>query len=343
MKGLIISLTPFFGGGENYVVKLIKLLNDNFEFEVVCACKTLYVKLEDLRLTKNYFINESKSLNRLIESIKLVKTLKADNHYDFVILNGQLETHLVFCFIQDNIKIFSIRHSLLPTTSFLKRIIYYIEILFCTKVITVSGASKSYFPKILRNKVSVIYNWHNDIIVEEKTINNKKKIISISRIVKDKNVETLLEACKNIQNIEVIIIGDGDDLVYLRKKYSESKYIFTGYLDSSQIEEHLKKADIFVSCSSFETFGLSVLEAFFYNVATILSDIPAHREISNNGKCSLLYPLKDTSKLKECIELLVENEDKRLDLISRAKIERKKFLPKNIKSKYLSLLNLRND
>ena len=60
-----------------------------------------------------------------------------------------------------------------------------------------------------------------------------------------------------------------------------------------ELEKFYKKANLFVSLSEHEGFGLTLLEAMKFGCPVVCSDIPVFREIYNNS----MY-LRKTKKYK---------------------------------------------
>lgn len=149
-------------------------------------------------------------------------------------------------------------------------------------IITVSKAVKN---SILRefvlneNKIEVVYNGVDykrfNAVNELTNKNDKLKIMYIGRLVKIKGVDILIksfcEVNKYINNIELIIIGDGiekNNLEKIARESSNENIIFTGAI--SCVEDYLKSCNIFVYPSICEeAFGISIIEAMNYGIPCI--------------------------------------------------------------------------
>lgn len=94
-------------------------------------------------------------------------------------------------------------------------------------------------------------------------------ILFVGRLASEKNVEFLIENQRDIikkyKNIKLLIIGDGPDsdkYKAMATKYSlDNNIIFTGKVPWDDVPNYYQLADIFVTASTTETQGLTVIEA----------------------------------------------------------------------------------
>ncbi|HKT21432.1 MAG TPA: glycosyltransferase family 4 protein, partial [Nitrososphaerales archaeon] len=71
-----------------------------------------------------------------------------------------------------------------------------------------------------------------------------------------------------------------------------------GDVPAPQVEEWYRIAEIFVTTSHSEGFNLTLLQGMAAGCACIASDIPAHRELLEDGKEGLLFDSPESMKLK---------------------------------------------
>jgi glycosyltransferase involved in cell wall biosynthesis len=115
----------------------------------------------------------------------------------------------------------------------------------------------------------------------------------------NKNLKPFLEALayvkKQQQDVYGILCGEGPqrpDLELLTRELGlEENVRFTGHLPSSAVWSLIKSADVFVSLSAFEGRPNTVMEAMACHCPVILSDIPAHREITDDTCAMIVDPL----------------------------------------------------
>ncbi len=102
-------------------------------------------------------------------------------------------------------------------------------------------------------------------------------VIFAGRLIKEKNVDILLEAIGRIKNtipdIKCLIIGDGpekDRLVRLVTGLKiQANVKFSGFLEYNEVISYIKSSRVFVLPSSREGFGIVVIEAFACGVPVV--------------------------------------------------------------------------
>jgi len=141
----------------------------------------------------------------------------------------------------------------------------------------------------IEREIKVIPNF---IHCQEKFISrkkNKQKIIThISNFRPVKRVLDVIDIFYRLQSqidSNLIMIGDGPDLLsaqnLVREKNLKDKVIFMG--KSNQIEDVLKKSDLFLLPSESESFGLVALEAMSFGVPIIATNSGGIIDLVQNG------------------------------------------------------------
>jgi glycosyltransferase involved in cell wall biosynthesis len=173
------------------------------------------------------------------------------------------------------------------------------------KIIVVSDYDKQI---ALKNNVSnsrTIERVYNgvDVGTYEKDFSEAKEIVDIVMVARfddQKDHETLILACNDVENIKVHLLGDGPKFEKTVRLVSDlkidDKFIFYGY--SNSVEEVLKKADIFVLISNWEGFPISTLEALKYSLPVIVSDVGGAGEAIIEGETGYSVKRKDVADLK---------------------------------------------
>lgn len=345
MKIMIISLTPFFGGGESFVLNLIRVIkNSKCRLEIFCRNEKLYQGLSN---SKNIIVNRLKAPTNLMALVEMITILNNNkSKSNIIVLNGQLESFLSLPARMMGYKPIIVRHSLLSMTSNTKKLLFYFSCLFAKKIVCVSNTSKNEFPDFFLKKTELIYNWldksalsdtlnqHNN--QSEFFTNNNLSIYYIGRVSKGKNVEQLILACNGLDNIDLNIVGDGDELDNLKNKYTNGVK-FHGFISQENLYKHYELANLCVSCSSSETFGLSILEASYFSVPLLLSNIPAYYEITKNGELALIFEVGNVESLSNQLNKIVNNRELLADLSKKSFAIHKQFSSEAAKEKYLTL------
>jgi len=101
-------------------------------------------------------------------------------------------------------------------------------------------------------------------------LDNKKVLLFVGRLGKEKNVDFLLRVFKKVNNKDpdthLLIVSSGPERKNLENLALELNVpvTFTGYLSDKDLARCYKAADIFVFASTTETQGLVLLEAMSY-------------------------------------------------------------------------------
>jgi glycosyltransferase involved in cell wall biosynthesis len=74
-----------------------------------------------------------------------------------------------------------------------------------------------------------------------------------------------------------------------------------GKVVHARVEALMRSADLFVSGSRAESCGYALLEALACGVAPVVTDIPAFRALTGNGRVGHLWPCGDAARLAEAL------------------------------------------
>jgi len=204
----------------------------------------------------------------------------------------------------------------------------------CTKIVTVSQSCRDSLIQgtNLGSGIKVIYN---GIDISPSQPSRKippwsKNTISIGfvgELHQRKGVHVLFESLKYLQNsCEVVLIGNGDEnyigkLKDMQTYFSSSVYFLGFREDVMDLYEWL---DIVILPSiEFESFGLVLLEAMFWEKPTICSDFSGMKEVVENSKTGLVVPANDAKALAAALDYLLENEPlrKKMGTAGRRRLE----------------------
>jgi 1,2-diacylglycerol 3-alpha-glucosyltransferase len=121
--------------------------------------------------------------------------------------------------------------------------------------------------------------------------NQKKVLISIGRLVKEKNWKTLLKAVKMVvethPDVCLALIGDGDEresLEHYAQELGISNHVeFIGKVPFDEVPGYLKAADLFCFASRSETQGLVTMEAMSAGLPVVALDGTGTRDVVTDG------------------------------------------------------------
>ncbi|WBL31458.1 glycosyltransferase [Candidatus Phytoplasma sacchari] len=143
----------------------------------------------------------------------------------------------------------------------------------------------------------------------------------VGRISKEKKIDFLLESfsifCSICPNSKFLIIGDGDEKKKLQKKYKKlnlnKKIFFLGFIENDLIGLYYKLGNVFLSASSFETQGLTILEALASSVPVLAFYDSAFDKIIKDDENGFFYYSQE--QLIRKLVYLYSNRDKFKKLI----------------------------
>lgn len=126
-------------------------------------------------------------------------------------------------------------------------------------------------------------------------------ILCVGRLVAHKRVDTVLRVARRLADVaDLIVIGDGPERLKLRDLAVslglDADACIKGFLPDDAVASWMRSADIFISLSTEEAFGISVLEAAAAGAQLLVTDLPSHREIVElaQGTEDNLVPVRST-------------------------------------------------
>jgi len=198
-------------------------------------------------------------------------------------------------------------------------------------------------------------NYLNEQIISN--INGQPVITTLARLEKRKGHEYILSAIAKLKaeypNILYIIAGAGVELENLKRITNElginKNVIFLGDINDNQKKYLFKNTNLMVmptldesKKSSIEGFGIAYLEAAYYGIPSIASNVGGTPEAVIHNKTGIIIP--DISKLYKTLKDLFANRVKLDELGRNAKLRvENDFNWENIGNKYLQIIkNLDN-
>jgi len=150
-------------------------------------------------------------------------------------------------------------------------------------------------------------NRHGKVVRKQLGLAGKKIVLSVGRVVKEKNYSFLVRTAKRMRNEDVafLIAGKGPYLDELKKEAQDSgvasSFYFAGFVPDALLVDYYNAADCFVFSSSFETQGLSALEAFACGKPACVLDNTPMSELVVEGKNGYVF----SDDEEECAEKIM--------------------------------------
>lgn len=187
------------------------------------------------------------------------------------------------------------------------------------------------------NRITIIPNgldieYINQVLLANKqplidSFESKKVILFVGRLVPHKGAQYLLKSIKiyskdiRKNNTILLIVGNGPQQLYLKQFVNENKIddlvFFTGLITDNKKFEYFQKSHIFVLPSLSEGLPTTILEAMFFGLPVIATDLPVIRQYFSDNL--IIIPEKDPERLGKALLLLIQNQKLCQNLSVKAK------------------------
>ena len=162
----------------------------------------------------------------------------------------------------------------------------------------------------------------------------EKPIILLIGTAPHKNLEKVVQAVAGL-SCRLIIVGIiSSDLTNLLKdlgiefENAEAK-------NDEQLYSIYRRSDLVVFCSTFEGFGLPIIEAQAMGIPLITSDLAPMNQIA--GDEAVLVDSYDVSEIRNAIERVISDPELRLSLVTNGRENVKRFDSEKIAGEYVQL------
>lgn len=215
-----------------------------------------------------------------------------------------------------------------------------------TRIATVSEFSKNDIAEkysISKDKIDVVYNGANENFIplneqEKQQVRNRFSqgqpyFIFVGSLHARKNISNMLKAFdlfkkKESSPLKFIIAGSkrwwtSEMETALQNLQHKEDVLFTGRVNDNNLHLLTGAAYAAVYVSSFEGFGIPIIEAMNCDVPVLTSNITAMPEIS--GDAALLVDPFSVQSIADCMWSIWKDEALRNGLIAKGKLQRQKF------------------
>ena len=335
----IMALHLGYGGIEQYISSLCKMLDINYQIEIISTYKVLDKPAFyfDNKIDIKYLINtkpnkeelkkslkEKKYFTTLKEGIKSLILLYRKKYLNieyienikskYIITTRDFHNRLVGEYADPTIIKIATEHNYHNNNKkYIKKIVNSVKKV--NYFVLVSKTLQEFYKDKVNTKCIYIPN-ALDYLPKKKSNCQSHNLISIGRLSKEKGQLDLLKVVtllkKDYKDIKLYLIGDGEEKNNL-KKYINShnlkkNVILTGFLSKNEIELKMLDSSIFVTTSYTESFGLAVLEACSYKVPIVAFDSAEGVKTLLKNDCGILIAKRDKIKMKNAIVKLFEDK-----------------------------------
>ncbi len=164
------------------------------------------------------------------------------------------------------------------------------------------------------------------------------KILFLGRICKDKGIDELLEAVREIyesgRKVKLLIGGIYEEQEYRKKIENCGDFAqFIGWISGPEKDKYLKECGILALPSYYEGFPVSIIEAMLRQSAVVASRVGGIPDIICDEVDGLLVPAGDSKALSKALIRLLDDHflAKELGLNGRKKVLEKYSVEDNIR------------
>lgn len=168
----------------------------------------------------------------------------------------------------------------------------------------------------------------------DKPFNKERPVILQVGTASNKNIPNLIEAVKGLPCVLNIIGKQNDEYEALLKKYG-IEYKYEWGLSDEEIIRRYEQADILSLASTYEGFGMPILEAQAVGRAVITSKLFSMPEVA--GDAAVMVDPLSVNEIRKGLEKIINDEPFRNDMIKRGFVNIKRFDPDVIATQYLDL------
>jgi len=343
-------------GQERVVVDLAKAFHKAGQSSLVCTTLfggDLVQELEASGITfKCLGLKKSYDPRSLLPVIRYLK----DNRVDVVITHGNSGSSIpriaaifsrmpVFIHVEHNIsdhkKSFHIMFNKLTS-------------IFTDKIVCVSENARESLRRVEKTAADKILVIHNGINTDRFTNIDKKnerhdsimRVGIVGRFAEQKGhiyfIEAAVKIVESYKDVEFIFVGDGHLRQMIENKVSECG--LDGYCKflgvRSDVDQLLQTFDMFILSSLWEGLPISLLEAQYFGVPAVVTDVGGIGEVIVDGINGLLVPPRDPQAMANAILKLLYDSDLRKELgRSGQEVFFSKFTVDKMAHAYLELMD----
>jgi glycosyltransferase involved in cell wall biosynthesis len=211
---------------------------------------------------------------------------------------------------------------------------FWLPAIFIGRITVISEFTKQELSKIIpfsKSKIRVVSNYIDPNFIQKPLPNNIRPIILFVGVKPNKNLELSLRAIKDIP-CEITIIGE---LTTSQKLLIETLGLEVNSktnLTREEIRYYYESCDLLCFASTYEGFGMPIIEAQAIGRPVLTSNCGAMKEVAKDSAC-LINP-NDLKDIKHGVLKILEDDFYKQKLIKKGLENCKRFKLENIASAY---------
>lgn len=305
---------------------------------VIFACKDLGLKAE--QISENVWIYPTGSSSRFLyplDAAHLVGDHMKDIHFNVVTAQDPFETGLAGWLISTKLGIplhlqihTDFMSKYFRRGSILNRIRVRIAKFVLPKATEIRAVSDRIRDSLARintklaakTKVLPIYSDVDRFKYAPVTVDLHQKypdfrfiILMASRLTHEKNISLAMQILERIirkhHDVGLVIVGEGPDKKYLQELALRHNLAHNIAFEPWQndLATYYRSADVFLTTSLYEGYGLTLAEAAASGTPIISSDVGIASRLIEDGKNGFICDLSDTSRFYEKLVALIEDKN----------------------------------
>lgn len=150
-------------------------------------------------------------------------------------------------------------------------------------------------------------------------------LLYTGRLATEKRLELLVKAVRGLENVRLVLVGDGPARTLLERQMVGMPVHFAGFLSGDALATAYASADLFVFPSDTETFGQVIQEAMASGLPVVAAGTGGARDVVADGQTGILFTPGDVATLRTQIARLLADPSRRADfgIAGRAIVERR--------------------
>lgn len=219
---------------------------------------------------------------------------------------------------------------------------------FADGIVLQTKQARSFFPKAVRKKSSILPNPLNPQFQNRRYVGEKEDyIVAAGRLDENKNHAMMIHAFSKIAaefpNTKLIIYGEGELRGKLESLIAEKELSDRILLPGSvtDIADKICKARIFCLTSNTEGMPNSLMEAMALGLLVISTDCPCGgpAQLIENGVSGVLVPVGDAYALSDAFRRALMDDEYAKNLSDNAYERAKQFAPDIVNKEWEEYLN----
>jgi glycosyltransferase involved in cell wall biosynthesis len=178
---------------------------------------------------------------------------------------------------------------------------------------------------VARERITVIRNGTTSLATGAAVrprSSQRLRALFVGRLTNWKGVETLLLAARDLETLDVEIVGDGPLWPHLVELAAQlgltDRVLFRGRVSAEGVRDAMARAHVLVLTSLYEGLSHTVLEAFAAGLPCIVSDRGGNEEVVKDERNGLVVPAQNVGRLAHALGRLATDDAFRCGLAGAA-------------------------